>query len=96
MWPFAKPKFKREGGRGGQFKYSDGDRRAELEWEMLVGDDFDLVVYGDACRWTAPDPRQMTKDEVRYLVRELVAETRLRVDLAFSDGSEDMRPNSAV
>ena len=57
---------------------------------MLLGE-FDIVIYGESCRWTAPESRQMTREETRSVVRELVAETKLRVDLAFSDGSEDMR-----
>jgi hypothetical protein len=91
MWPFKKRKFRLEGGRAGVFKYDDGHQQAELEWEMLVGGDFDLVVYGQSCRWTAPESRSMTKDEVRELVRALVVETKFRIDLAFADGSEDMR-----
>jgi len=85
-----------EGGRAGFFKYDDGHRRAELEWEMLVGGDFDFVVYGQSCRWTAPELRSMTKDEVRELVRGLVVETKFRIDLQFADGFEDMRPGRAV
>ena len=90
MWPFGKRKFQSKGGRAGLFRYTDGNKRGELEWEMLVGD-FDLVIYGESCRWTEPESRHMTREEVRNVVRELVAETKLRVDLAFSDGSEDMR-----
>jgi hypothetical protein len=37
----------------------------------------------------------MTKDEVRELVRELVVEANLRIDLAFADGFEDMGAGDA-
>jgi hypothetical protein len=96
MWPFTKRKFRMQGGRAGLFKYDDGRRRCELDWEMLVGGDFDLVVYGEQCRWTAPESRRMTKAEVTAMVQELVSETNLRVDLAFSDAAQDMRPKGAV
>ena len=80
-----------EGGRAGTIHYNEGERRGHLDWEMLIGE-FNMVIYADSARWTAPERRAMTKDEVRALVRELVTETKLRIDLAFSDGSEDIRP----
>ena len=91
MWPFRRRKFRKDGGRTGVIRYACGDRRGELEWEMLVAD-FDLVINGDRCRWTAPEEASMTRQEVRALAQELATEMNVRVDLAFSDGSEDVSP----
>jgi hypothetical protein len=88
-------RFKREGGRAGVIKYVSGDQAGELEWEMLVGP-FDLVIYGASCRWLRPESRALTKTEVLALAQEISDEWSVRIDAAFSDGSEDVRPRGAV
>jgi hypothetical protein len=79
--------FVREGGRAGYFKYMDADRSGQLEWELLAGQ-HDLVIFGESCWWTSPDQRQMTKEEVRTLVRQLATAQALCIDLAFADERE--------
>jgi hypothetical protein len=76
-----------EGGLAGHVKYADGTRAAEMEFEMLMGDSA-LVIYGERCRWTVPEIRKMTRDEVRSLVAELARAMRARVDLTFPEGDE--------
>ena len=51
--------------RGGFATFDDGVRRALLGWEMMGVVLPSLEVYGDQCRWTAPEARPMTRDEVR-------------------------------
>jgi hypothetical protein len=55
-----------EGGRAGYVKYAEGDVRAEMAFEILVGDSV-MVIYGEQCGWTAPEARKMNRDEVRRL-----------------------------
>jgi hypothetical protein len=82
-----------EGRRGGLVSYEDGARRGHLDWEMPSSiSKFSMVIYGEKCAWTTPEPRKMSRDEVRGLARDLAAEVRVRIDLWFSDGSEDVRP----
>ena len=58
------------GDRAGRVKYAEGERRGELAYEM-GGGDVSMIIFGELCEWTAPDPRKMTSDEVRHLAREL-------------------------
>jgi len=85
-------RFTVEGGRGGTVRFDDGARRAELDWEMLAGGEFDMVIFGEDCRWTAPEARKMTREEITELARELAGAVRARIDLWFPDGSVDLRP----
>lgn len=64
---FGSPTFEFRG-RGGLATFSDGEHRAVLDWEMLVGP-IVAVIYGDTCRWTSPIERKMTPNEVRDVVR---------------------------
>lgn len=87
-------RFTIEGGRGGVVKFDDGGRRGELDWEMVGGGGFDMVVYGEDCRWTAPEMRMMTRDEVTGLARELATAVHAKIDLWFPSGSVDLGPVS--
>jgi len=88
-------RFTIEGGRGGRVKFDDGVRRGQLDWEMLAGGEFDIVIYGEDCRWTAPKRRKMTREEVVGLARELAAAVEVKIDLWFPDGSVRLGPTSA-
>jgi len=79
-----------DGGRAGHVKYNDGRSRAEMEFEMLVGKS-ELVIYGERCRWTAPQIRNMSREEVRGLARELAQSMHATIDLSFSDSEETVR-----
>ena len=87
MWWRREKRFRLSGGRAGIIAYQNGERRAELEWEMLVGE-FGLVVYADRARWRAPADQPLTRDEARELLRELAKEMKTNIELAFSDGTE--------
>jgi len=69
FYPTQDPRFTIEGARGGLVKFDDGIRRGQLDWEMLGAGAFDMVVYGENCRWTAPEVRKMTREEVTGLFR---------------------------
>jgi hypothetical protein len=86
-------RFTVEGGRGGVVKFDDGGLRGELDWEMVGGGEFDMVVYGEDCRWTAPELRTMTREEVARLARDLAIAIQARIDLWFPDGSVDLGPS---
>jgi hypothetical protein len=79
-------------GRGGLVRFDDGVLRGVLDWEMLVGDGPSIVIYGEACRWTEPETRKMTREEVRGLVRAFAAAVPAWIDLQFSDGNEEIKP----
>jgi len=83
-------RFSIEGGRGGLVKFDDGARRGQLDWEILGGSNFDIVIFGEDCRWTAPEQRRMTREEVIGLTRELAAAVTAKIDLWFPDGSVDL------
>jgi hypothetical protein len=55
---------------------------------------YDLVLYGEDCRWTDPEARRMTRDEVTGLARELATAGHAKIDLWFPDGSVDLGPMS--
>jgi hypothetical protein len=80
--------------REGLITFREGDVAGELEWKMLVGD-LDLVIYGDRCRWTAPDSWPMLRAEVKRLAQELADDMRVKIDLAYLDGSEILAPQLA-
>jgi|SRR5580658_3841290 hypothetical protein len=96
FYPTQDPRFTIEGGRGGLVKFDDGVRRGQLDWEMLGAGEFDLVIYGESCRWTAPEVRKMTREEVTGLAQELAVSVRARIDLSFADGSVDLGPPSLL
>jgi 2,4-dienoyl-CoA reductase-like NADH-dependent reductase (Old Yellow Enzyme family) len=79
-------------GRGGLVRFDDGVRRGVLDWEMLVGDGPSIAIQGEACRWTEPQERKMTRDEVRELVRAFATAVPARIALGFSDGHEEIEP----
>ena len=79
-------------GRGGLVRYDDGECRGVLDWEMLVGDGPSIGIHGDMCRWTHPEVRPMTRDEVRELVRAFAEAVPAWIELGFSDGHEDIKP----
>jgi hypothetical protein len=89
-YPSQDARFTIEGRCGGLVKFEDGARHGELDWEMLAGGEFDIVIYGVDCRWTAPELRKMTRREVMGLTRELAIAVRARIDLCFPDGSVDL------
>lgn len=90
-------RFTIEGGRGGLVKFDNGTRHAELSWEMRSSSsEFDIVVYGEECHWTAPKLRKMTREEVTGITRELAVAVRARIDLSFADGSVDLGPPSLL
>jgi hypothetical protein len=72
------------GGRGGHVSYTEGDLRAELSFE-LAGGNVAMIIYGDRCRWTAPDPRKMGRDDVYRLVGQLAGSMAMPIELVFSD-----------
>jgi prepilin-type processing-associated H-X9-DG protein len=88
-------RFRIEGGRGGLVTFHDGARLGQLDWEMLVAGKFDIVIYGEDCRWTAPEQREMTRQEVIGLVRALALAVRARINLWFADGSVELGLASA-
>jgi hypothetical protein len=92
MEPAQERTFRVEGGRAGVIRFSDGTRSAELDWEML-GWEADMVIYGEACRWTSPEPRKMTKAEVHALAHEFARVWQVRIDLMFLDGFETVIPS---
>ena len=57
---------------------------------MLVGGPATIAINGENCRWIDPVARKMTRDEVRQLARQFAAAVPTQIDLAFSDGSEDI------
>jgi hypothetical protein len=61
---------------------------------MLVGE-IDMVVYAGSCWWQLPSEVQMRADEVRRLAQELANEMRIKIRIAFEDGSEIVRPAGA-
>jgi len=79
-------------GRGGLVRFEDGERRGVLDWEMLGGNGPSIAIYGNTCRWTHPEARPMTRDEVRSLVREFAAAVPAWIVVQFSDGHEDIKP----
>jgi hypothetical protein len=79
-------------GRGGLVRFDDGSRRAVLDWEMLVGDGASIAINGENCRWTKPEARKMTRDEVRHIVGEFAVAVPARIELQFHDGHEDVVP----
>jgi hypothetical protein len=80
-------------GRGGLVRFEDGVRRGVLDWEMLVGDGPRIVIYGETSRWTEPETRKMTREEVRELVRAFATAVPAWIDLQFGDGNEDIKPS---
>jgi hypothetical protein len=87
--------FKLSGGRAGTVQYDSDGCRAELSWEMLVGE-FDMVVYTRGSRWVIPEERSMTEDEVRELVKKLAREMKINIELALSHETELFRWRDAV
>ena len=80
-------KFKFSGGRSGMIYVTEGDVLGQMEWELLTRD-VDLVIDAGRCFWTAPTMTTMTRADVLRLAHEFANETHLRVEVAFSDGSE--------
>lgn len=60
------------------------------EFFASTGGQFDIVIYGEDCRWAAPEVRKMTRWEVTGLVRGLAIPIRAWIDLWFPDGSLDL------
>ena len=75
--------FKLSGGRAGTVQYDSDGRRAELSWEMLIGE-FDMVVYARDSRWVLPEERSMTEDELRDLIKKLAHDMKINIELALS------------
>ncbi|HVJ16858.1 MAG TPA: hypothetical protein VM686_15565 [Polyangiaceae bacterium] len=51
-----------------------------------------MVVYPGSCWWLQPEERAMTQDEIRRLVAEFAAQSKLKVEIAFATGSEIVHP----
>lgn len=77
--------------RSGLVTFVDGVQHGMLSVELLAASRFDMAVRGENCRWTEPDPRRMTRDEARLLVRQFAAAVYARIDLVFSDEHVDIR-----
>lgn len=82
-------------GRGGLVRFDDGVRRGVLDWEMLGGNGATIAIYGGTCRWTEPEARTMTREEVRDLVRAFAAAVRTSIALHSADGWEEIQPPPA-
>jgi hypothetical protein len=86
-WSVLRSPFRLKGGRGGTVYYRKAGFRAELAWEMLLGDT-DMTVIGDLSRWTAPRPRAMTWSEVLDLSRALAADMHINIEVTHGDNRE--------
>ena len=84
-------KFHLQGGRAGFIRFREGDVEGSLEWEMLAGE-IDMALYPGGCWWLVPSETQMQPNEVRRLGQELATEMQISIDLAFTNGSEVVRP----
>jgi hypothetical protein len=72
-------------GRAG-IKYIDRDKRYFVDSEMLVGNEFDLVIYSDSVRYykdiskSHPIPEDQKKEIVKMVVK-LLSSSGIKVDV---------------
>lgn len=83
-------KFRVCGGRAGKIVARDGNRVAELSWEMLTGE-LDMVVYGGESTWTKPECLPVPADDLQRLVGELARDLRINVELDLAGSSRIFR-----
>lgn len=93
----SKPKFTREGGRGGWIRFEEDGASGRLDWEGLVGE-IGMAIYADNCAWTAPHEQPMTVDELRRVVQAFADEVKFPVELVFAGvpEAEVMRPGATL
>jgi len=68
--------------------FTEKDTRAELAFEPGGPRPIAMIINGDDCRWTAPEARSMSRDEVVRLVTELARSMGARIVLVFPDGEQ--------
>lgn len=83
-----------QGGRSGFIRFEDGERRASLEWETLVGE-VQVVVYASGCKWTLPTEMPMARADIEAVVQECANLRGVIACVSFPNGSETVfRPNN--
>jgi len=84
-------KFSVRGGRGGEIDFDIGGTKGILDWELIAGESA-MVVYTQGSKWTSPENRAMSKQEVRDVVQLLANKRRWQMEVQSEDGTEVIKP----